>query len=570
MSDMRSQLDTSDALYGSADDLASQLIVRHAQLKRVKLQYEPLHQEIAKFVNPRREDIQRTDQKGIKRGKDVYDGTALGALNTWVDGMQGAMVSEAIQWFRTLTSIKELKDDKEVLRWHQEFDEAMYDSFRRSNFYDMLPEWFRDAGSVGTGTPYTEEDFVLRTARHTVIHPGELYIAEDAWGRVDTVHREFKKTARQIVQKFTRDAHRNNTGNIPPEILTSAKDNPETEYTILHCVFPNTDRDIIKLTASGKVYSSVYLSIKGKKILRLGGNNINPYTPWRLRKNSDEVWGYSQAADAIVEIRTLNGIGKTNLKVSQLQAEPPMNIPEEMRGRTQIKPRGRNYFTDPQRVMSAIRDNIRLEPSLEREKRLQESIEAKYGVEFFLMLARSEREMTLGEVIEKLGEKAVLMASQASQMMREALIPIFNKQVIIEARFGNLPEIPPQLEPYIGQEAYRIDFIGELARAQRRLLAVRNIMTSIESVTPVMQIEPSVVERFDWHEIAEELADQNGMPRKFMRSDEEVDAILADKAKRAAIQQALELAETASKASRNLAKGAEEGSPLEALVGAGK
>lgn len=95
-------------------------------------------------------------------------------------------------------------------------------------------------------------------------------------------------------------------------------------------------------------------------------------------------------------------------------------------------------------------------------------------------------------------------------------------------------------------------------------------MMSIESVTPVMQIEPSVVERFDWHEIAEELADQNGMPRKFMRSDEEVDAILADKAKRAAIQQALELAETASKASRNLAKGAEEGSPLEALVGAGK
>ena len=62
------------------------------ELEGVKKDYEPLFEDIAKFVNPRRElikDSQRFDKKGQRRGRGAYDGTPNSALGIWRDGMQG-------------------------------------------------------------------------------------------------------------------------------------------------------------------------------------------------------------------------------------------------------------------------------------------------------------------------------------------------------------------------------------------------------------------------------------------------------------------------------------------------
>jgi len=84
--------------------LGSDIMIRLRQHEQVKADYEPLLEDIAKFVNPRRElikDSQRFDKKGQRRGKNVYDGTPNSALGIWRDGMQGFMVAESLRWFKS-------------------------------------------------------------------------------------------------------------------------------------------------------------------------------------------------------------------------------------------------------------------------------------------------------------------------------------------------------------------------------------------------------------------------------------------------------------------------------------
>ncbi|HDY67581.1 MAG TPA: hypothetical protein ENH85_07310, partial [Candidatus Scalindua sp.] len=163
--------------------LGQKLRLQMTTMAEIRKDYENgLWVDISRFVNPRREDItdsSRTNLKGQRHGKDVYDGTPKSALAIWADGMQGFLVSESLNWFRSEMDNPFLNEIDNVRIWLQEYDRAMYSAFRRGNFYSILGEWFRDAGSIGTATLYTEEDIKVGASVHTVIHPREAFIAEE-------------------------------------------------------------------------------------------------------------------------------------------------------------------------------------------------------------------------------------------------------------------------------------------------------------------------------------------------------------------------------------------------------
>ncbi|KKK95073.1 hypothetical protein LCGC14_2676480, partial [marine sediment metagenome] len=304
--------------------------------------------DITRFINPRRRDVSvesETNDKGRNLGKDVYDGTPLGALNTWSDGMQGFLVSN--RWFRSVMSNPVLNKIDKVRQWLQAYDEKMYSAFDAGNFYAVLPQWFRDAGSVGTATLFTQEEVGTGRISHTSIHPREVFIAENMFGEVDTVHRKFMKTARALVEEFGLD-------NVSDAAKQNAETSPDKQHEVLHAVFPNDDIYYGKMTATNKPFRSIYMETKsgkqgetGTKILRDSGFDVNPYAVWRFRKNSDEIYGRSPASDALTEVFGLNQMGKTLLAAAHMSVNPPRNVPVEMRGRVRMKPGGNNYFEDP-------------------------------------------------------------------------------------------------------------------------------------------------------------------------------------------------------------------------------
>ncbi|MCP4537794.1 MAG: hypothetical protein GY832_11675 [Chloroflexi bacterium] len=553
--------------------LGDTLKLRLKQLVKVRRDYETgMWDDICRFVNPRREDISDTDYtrpKGRRRGEDAYNGTPGGALSVWADGMQGFLVSESLSWFRSELSFHPLNKDDTIRGWLQDYDAAMYEAFRRSNFYPSLALYFRDAGSIGTATIYTEEDIASGTEVHTCIHPREVFIDENKFGVVDTVFRKFEMTARAIVDKFGVDA-------VSTAIQQNAEKDPSKKHLIAHAVFPSKDgwaKGSSEGTRSGgaKKYRSIYFMAKeitpeGDCILRESGYDIFPYAVWRFRKNSDELYGYSPAAEALVEVFSLNQISKTMLQAAHMAVEGPMNVPSEMRGNVRITPKGNNYYDDPSRIVTPVHTNIQFPLGIDREERLQKSIEDKYRVEFFLTLARAEREMTAFEIAERQSEKAVLMGPQVDQLYREGLLPIFDIVSSFEDAAGRLPPAPDMLRDYPDVQI-NIQLTGPLAQAQKRLFKMGPIKNGINELAPMAQIWPHVTKKVREMEMAEEILESAAFPQHLIRSDEEVDEMIQAEQEQMQQQQMMEQVGAMADAIPKLSKPVEENSPMEAMAG---
>ena len=507
--------------------LGEKLKLRLKQLEEIKEPYAKRDYDVARFVNPRRElimDSQRFDEKGDARGKDAYSGVPASALAVWADGMQGHMVSQSLRWFKSVMGDYKLNRIDEVQQYLQEYDEAMYGEFNRSNFYSILGEWFRDAGSVGTATLYTEEDLSKGNAVHTPIHLREIFISEDRYGKVDTVFRKFFLTAKQAVDQFGEDM-------LADDIVKNAQEHPEKRHEFVHAVFPNTDRMFGSLLAKDKPWKSVYMqsSPNVKKpdqyVVRESGYDINPYAVWRLRKNSDEIYGYSPAHDVMVTIKKDQQFSKTLLEAAHLAVKPALNVPEYMRGRTRISPNGHNYYERGGDVIKPVQNMGNFPIGIDREERMQKFIEDAYRVEFFMILSRAEREMTATEIMERQAEKSVLLGPQVDRLIQEGLIKTFDIVSDIADRAGRLPEPPQILVDLIeagGNRKIDIRFTGPLAQAQARLFQMQPIKNGLNELAQASVLYPQVLDKIDADRLAERILDSTNFPQDIMRTDAEL------------------------------------------------
>ena len=576
--------------------MSNPILQRMKQLEAVKEDYDELISLAAKYVNPRRElskDSQRYDKKGQKRGKDIFDPSPAAALEIWRDGMQGFMVSKSLDWFKSEMSDYTLNDVDEVRKFLQEYDEAMYAAYRASNFYSILNEWFNDAGSIGTGTVYTEEDIKNGTEVHTPIHLREVFIAENKHQFVDVLFRKFQLTARQAVQKF-------DTNRLTSDVIANAISNPEKGHEFIHACFPNDERQFASIAATNKKYKSVYVQTKGagggsinqpnqtsealvnangnpvSGIVKEGGYDYFPYAVWRLRKNSDEVYGYSPAMDMMVSIEKSNTIGKTLLQAAHLSVKPAKNVPEHMRGNVHLGPDGHNYYERGGDKIEVIGGKINFPVGIDREEYYEKYIQGGYHVEFFKAFIGRKGEATREEILQIKSEQAQLMGPQVDRLSDDGLEKNFEATAAIEDRAGRLPPMPQILVDRMAEEEesgvlrktrINVRFTGPLAQAQKRMFTLQPIQNGMDELGKASVFFPNIIDRVNEDKLSEAILDASDFPQDLMRSTAEVEEIRAERAAQLAQQQAMEQAGQMADAVPKLSKKPEEGSPAE-MIGA--
>jgi hypothetical protein len=489
--------------------------------------------------------------------------------------MQGHMVSKSLRWFKSVLGDAELNRDDQVQEFLQNYDEAMYGEFNRSNFYSILSEWFRDAGSIGTAPLYTEEDLDKRSAVHVPIHLREIFIAEDMYGNVDTVFRKFFLTAKQAVNKFNKD-----TDVLSQRIKDNAEKHPEKKHEFIHAVFPNTDRMIGSLLAENKPIASVYIETSGNTaenksadVVRKSGYDTNPYAVWRLRKNSDEIYGYSPAHDAMTTILGINQFDKTLIQAAHMAVTGVWNIPEYMRGTTQIQPNGHNYFERNGDTISQANTNLNYPIGIDQLERKQRVIEDKYRVDFFLILARAEREMTATEIQARQQEKAVLLGPQIDRLIDEGLMKVFDVVSDIADKAGRLP-VPPQIlidsienAREVGGDIAKIDirFTGPLAQAQQTLFNMQPIKNTLNDLGQASVLYPNVLKVFDDIALADAIADANNAPVYLRKTKDQMAEEIAAEEQQRQQMMAQQAMQGMADAYPKVTGAPEEGSPAEAI-----
>jgi hypothetical protein len=163
--------------------------------------------------------------------------------------------------------------------------------------------------------------------------------------------------------------------------------------------------------------------------------------------------------------------------------------------------------------------------------------------------------------MERINEKMTLLGPAVGRWTAEVLNPIIIRTVGILYRRGRLP-IPPQ--EIIDEPSYEIDFVGQLAQAQRRS-ELNTLVTGLTIIGQMAQFAPDVLDKVNPDRVVDETWSITGAPVRVLRDDSEIAQIREGRAEQAAQTRQLEVlgagAQTASIASQaelNLSKAKEK------------
>lgn len=496
-------------------ELTKDLLKRFGKLVTQRQTWESHWQEVADYMMPRKADVTKQRSKGDKRSELVFDSSPLHAVELLSASLHGMLTNPSTPWFSLRFKNVDTGDADEANEWLQDTTEKMYDAFNRSNFQQEIFELYHDLITFGTASMFIEED-ADDIVRFSTRHIGEIYISENNKGRIDTVYRKFKISARAAILQFGEK-------NVSNALRGTAMKDPYEEVTILHIVYPRENYDPKKKDAKNMPFASCYIELDNKHEVSQSGFNEFPYVVPRYLKASFEIYGRSPAMTALPDVKMLNEMSKTTIKAAQKQVDPPLLVPDDgfiLPVRT--VPGGLNFYR------AGTRD--RIEPlnigannplGLNMEEQRRNAIRDTFYVNQLMM--QNGPQMTATEVVQRNEEKMRLLGPVLGRLQSELLRPLIDRTFAILLR----KKIFRQAPQFLAGQDIQIEYVSPLAKAQRSS-ELQSVMRAIEIFGSLSKISP-VFDHIDIDALVTYLADIVGVPAKVLNSKAQVNAIRQQK-----------------------------------------
>ena len=490
-------------------DLAKTLLKRFDRLKSNRQNWESHWQEVADYMQPRKADVTKTRSKGDKRTELVFDSSPMQAVELLAASLHGMLTNPATTWFSLRFKGGEFEDNDEAKAWLEDSTEVMYNAINKSNFQQEIFELYHDLITFGTAAMFIEEDDE-DTLKYSTRHINEMYISENDKGRIDTIFRKFRLTARAAIQKFG--------ANVSDNIVTINRKDPYEEIEILHAIYPRSDFDPKKQDKVNMPFESVYLEAGTGDELSVSGFKEFPFVVPRYLKASHEIYGRSPAMTALPDVKMLNEMSKTTIKSAQKQVDPPLLVPDDgfiLPVRT--VPGGLNFYR------AGTRD--RIEPlnigantplGLNMEEQRRDSIRNAFYVNQLMM--QNGPQMTATEVIQRNEEKMRLLGPVLGRLQSELLKPLIDRTFALLLR-KNLFRPAPE---FLSGQDIEIEYVSPLAKAQKSA-ELQSIMRGIEILGSLANVAP-VFDHVNMDKLVKHLMDVVGVPQKVLKTQNEVQA----------------------------------------------
>ena len=531
------------------DSRVEDVLRLHEQMKGQRGTWEAHWQEVAERVLPRMSDFTSKKTEGVKRTEKVFDGTPGLALNRFAAAMESILTPRTQTWHKLKPSDQALKKNTEVVLYLSEVNRRLFGArySPKANFASQQSEVYISLGSFGTGALYIDEVMGYHL-RYKSIHLAELFIMENAAGAIDRVHREFEYTARQAVQRYGEEA-------LPEAVRKAAKNEPTKKFPFVHCVAPREELNYGRKDYRGMAYAAAHICLEGRALVKEGGYRTFPYAVSRYVTAPNEIYGRSPAMDALPDIKTLNEMEKTLLRVGQKIADPPMLLGDDDGGLQAfaMQPGALNYGAisgSGQQLAVPLQIGANLPITLEMQDGKRKAVDSHFLVNLFQILVDTPQ-MTATEAMLRAQEKGMLLAPTAGRQQSEALGPMIERELDLLAMAGQLPEMPDALRE--AGMSYDIEYDSPISRAQRAEEGI-GIVRTIEALTPLAQVDPNVMKIINSERSARILAEVNGAPPEALNSPEEMDAIKEADAQQQQMAGLVQAAPAVSSAAANMAK----------------
>lgn len=499
-------------------------------------------EEIAELIDPASRntfyygDYNWPGQKKTDRQVDATGMMALGRFSAILDSL---LTPRNQLWHQLASDSTEVMANRDARLWYEQATKILfqerYDAI--ANFTAGNQQVYYSLGAYGTGGLFIDQavddwNRPVNKLRYKNIPVGELFIRENHQGRIDSVFRWFKLTARQAFQKFG--------DRIPAPLLAAMQQKSENMFDFLHCVQPRTDYEEGDWGPKGMPYSSQYISIQGRALLHEGGFRSFPYAVGRYVQTPMETYGRSPAMQVLPALKTLNAEKATFLKVGHRAADPTLLTYDDGLIDPTMKPGAVNKggMSAEGRPLIGILPTGQIQVTKEMMDEERALINDAFLVTLFQILTETPS-MTATEVIERTNEKGILIAPTVGRQQSEYLGPMIHRELDLLSRMRRLPPMPDIIRENDGE--YNVVYTSPLARAQRAQ-DVAGLQRTFQSVLEIVNAtqDPSPLDVFNLDVSTRETAMIQAVPERWLNDDETIKAKRQARAKQQQVQQQIQ------------------------------
>lgn len=528
--------------------VADDLLRAHSAMVNDRAVFEGHWREIEQYVSYKGLHFTQQHTAGSKSTQRIFDPTAMLAADRFAAACESMITPRTQRWHGLAPANPDVRDIKAIKDWGEDATDVLFAAryAPEANFASQVHEAYWQIGAYGTGCVFVD-DVLGRSLLYRAIHLAELYFAEDAAGRISTVHRAFSPTLQQIAERFGADA-------LPEKWRARLEREPGTRTEVIHCVRPNEERQPGRLDYRGMALSSYYVLCDGRTVLEHRGYRTMPYCVGRYSTSPREVYGRGPGMMVLPEIKTLNEMRKSILRAAQKTVDPPLLLVEDALMRAfDLRAGALNYggLNDRgEQLVKPLMTGARVDIGEEMIEQARTVVNDAFLVTLFQILVETPQ-MTATEAMLRAQEKGQLLAPTMGRVQGEMIGAIIERELDILGHAGMLPPMPDELLEVGG--LVEIEYVSPLNRLQKSEDGI-GILRTLEAAAPLAQMDQTVIDVLDPEEAMRILADVNGMPSKALRSPKRVKALREGRAEQQQMQTLLQAAPVAADAAKKIAE----------------
>ena len=531
---------------------------RYDALTGIRKTAEQTWDRIETYIDPIRggkffQDQTSEHEIDWRRGRTIFDSTAILASNVLASSVHGALTNPAAVWFMMRWRQAELNLHHEAMEWIQKCGEITWYALQESDFNLQINEGYQDLVNYGN-TCITEEaisETQWQGIDFSTLPIREVYFEPDYKGRILNFYRRHQWTPLQILNRFGEKG-------VPESIKEKAKQpaQADSKLTVIMCIYPRKNRrnaDTTKiLTPKQRPWGVKFILHSECEMLgEEGGYYEMPAFLSRWQKASGSMWGFGPGTIALSDTMTLNTMVEQRLAAGAKAIDPASLVTE--RGLMSDLDLNPGQYT-------VVRDINAVKPYESGAKfdvadHLIEQYRAH--IQEIFMTDRLELKespaMTATEVNARFELMQRLLGPVFGRLQNDLLNPIIDRTFRILLRAGQFPEMPGIVQDMEGE--FDVDYIGPMARAQKSdtvgsMAQWMGMMAEFSERYPKLAMLP------DEEEFGRETAKAMNVPMNIVRSENDMQALVKAEEEKQLQERQLAIAMGRGQAAAELGKGA--------------
>jgi len=502
------------------------LITRSQSLKSDRGNFESHWQEIAELIYPEHANFTFTASPGEKRNSKVFDSVPIHANQLLASGLFSLLTSSASPWFHIEPIDANIMSTREISIYLNEVSKIMYHEINNpvAGFSSAVHEGYLEYGAFGNLTIFVEENLKKSALRFLSLPLYECYYIENAEGIVDTMYREYTRTAGFLMSKFGVD-------NLSEKVRKLiADDKLDTKVKCIHVVIPRDISNHYSIKSTDLPFASLYIDVENEHLMQEKGFHELPFMAARFYKSTHETYGRGCGSTALSDTKMLMRVAQVTIRAAQKTVDPPIILPDSGFLRPlRTTPGGLNYY---QRGRMNSKRDIDILPTgdpklgVEYSKLLHEKIREVFFVNQLQL--NTGPQMTATEVMQRTEEKLRLLGPLLGRIQTELLGPLIQRVYGLLRRGGKLPEQPA----IMNNVPIKIVYTSPIARAQEQVEA-NGLMRALGILEPMLKYNPEMSDIFDTDEMGRGVFEMFSVNQRYLKDEKIVKDIRESRRKAA-------------------------------------